>query len=224
MDRSNPFLVSYRKYILAFFFLLVLGVVSFQFGPRTVYQYWGYLWLNKFESPLTGKQIENIQNEIQGLKAKIVWSSSRTGNHEIFLMTLPDLKMYQLTHNPHVDTFPRFSPDGQKIAFCRSQPHWISQRNLELWDVYILSLNDHKETLLTRNAFTPQWISDRQISFVRRNQLIIKNLDTMKEEIILDGDKKLASSQMTTPEFLRSDPDLLALTLRGKLDGVFVWD
>jgi hypothetical protein len=224
MTRSASSPKKWVKYLLLFLGLGILAASIANFAPRYIYRYWGYLWLNKFESRLTEQQLQEIQKGLQGLKGKMVWSSSRTGNHEIFLLTLPDLKMYQLTHNPHVNTFPRFSPDGEKIAFCRSQPRWVSQRNLELWDVYVLSLADNKETLLARNAFTPQWINSQQLSFVRKNQLIIKDLKTLKEEIVLDGDKRLDSSQMTTPEFLRSDPKMLALTLRGKLDGVFVWD
>ena len=204
--------------------LLVLSSLVVKFGPRYLYRNFGYLWLKKFESQLTVKQIQDIQKGLQGFKGKIVWSSSQTGNHEVFLMTLPDLKMYQLTHNPHVDTFPRFSPDGEKIVFCRSQPKWISQRNLELWDVYLLSLTTNKEILIAKSGFTPQWITNNRISFVRKNMLVIKDLETGKEEVVLDGDQEPASAQMTTPEFFRQNPDLLALTLRGKLDGVFVWE
>jgi hypothetical protein len=221
---KTPFRKRFGKVFLVLLILFALIPLSLHFGPRYLYRHWGYLWLKKSLNPLTDKQVQDIQRGLKGLKGKVIWSSSRTGNHEIFLLILPDLKMYQLTHNPHVDTYPRFSPDGEKIAFCRSQPRWVSQRNLELWDVYILSLADNKETLLVRNAFTPQWITNNRISFVRKNQLIIKNLDTLKEEIVLDGDQRLESSQMTTPEFLRPDSNLLALTLRGKLDGVFVWD
>jgi hypothetical protein len=208
-------------WLLVFF---ILTAASIHFGPRFIYRHWGYLWLKKYESHLTENQIRQIQSGLQGFKGKIVWSSNRTGNHEIFLMTLPEFKMYQLTHNPHVDTFPRFSPDGEKIAFCRSQPRWISQRNLELWNVYLLSLADNKETLLAKNAFTPQWITNNLVSYVRKNKLMIRNLETGKEEMVLDGDRDSISGQMTTPEFLRQDQNLLALTWRGKMDGVFIWD
>ena len=225
MGRDNSFLGRYGKYLLFFLVLLLVAATTVKFGPRYFYRFFGYLWLEKFESRLTEKQIQDIPKGLQGFKGKIVWSSSRTGNHEIFLLTLPDLKMYQLTHNPHVNTFPRFSPDGEKIIFCRSQPRWISQRNLELWDVYLLSLTTNKEILVAKNGFTPQWITNTLISFVRKNKLMIKDLQTGKEEMVLDGDQEPISAQITTPEFLRLDPDFLALTLRGKLDGgVFVWE
>jgi hypothetical protein len=219
--------MSLRKvgaYLLLFLVLLVLAVSALKFGPRIIYRHWGYLWQDKFENPLTEKQMKAIQGGLHGFKGKVLWSSNRTGNHEIFLMTLPEAKVVQLTHHPHVDTFPRFSPDGRQILFCRSQPRWISQRNLEQWDVYLLSLNDNKETLLAQNAFTPQWLTDKLICYVRKNKLMLLNLETRKEELALDGDLPSISSQMTTPEFLRRDPNLLAVTFRGKLDGVYVWD
>ena len=53
---------------------------------------------------------------------------------------------------------------------------------------------------------------------------MIKNVETGEEKMILDGDQDSISSQMTTPEFLRQDPNLLAITFRGKMDGVFVWN
>ena len=215
-----------RKIVKLISFLLVLLVLlslAVKFGPRYLYRNFGYLWLKKFESHLTENQINDIQKGLQGLKAKIIWSSNRTGNHEIFMLTLPDLKMVQLTNNPHVDTFPRISPDGEKIVFCRSQPRWISQRNLELWDVYLLSLVQKKEILLAKNAFTPQWISNSLISFVRKNKLMTKNLETGKEEMILDGDQDPISGQITTPEFLRQHPDLLAFTGEGKWTGYLSW-
>lgn len=211
-------------YLLLALILFGLAILITHFGPRFIYRHWGYLWLKKFESNLTEKQIKEIQNGLQGFKGKIVWSSNRTGNHEIFLMTLPDLKMVQLTHNPHVNTFPRFSPDGDKIVFCRSQPRWVSQRNLELWDVYLLSLVNNKETLLVKNAFKPQWISNYLISFVRKNKLIIKNLELGEEKVILDGDQPSVSSQIDQPEFLRRDPNFLAISFGGKMNGVFIWN
>jgi hypothetical protein len=222
LEKSN--LRKKVKPIILSLALLALSSLAFWFGPRYFYRNFGYLWLKKVENHLTGRQIEDIQKGIQGCKARVVWSSSRTGNHEIYLLNLPDLKLVQLTQNPHVDTFPRFSPGGDKILFCRSQPRWISQRNLEDWDVYLFSLAQGRETLIVKNAFTPQWLTDTRISFVRKNKLIVKNLENGEEQVILDGDRDPIASQMTTPEFFRQNSNYLALTFRGKMDGVFVQD
>lgn len=213
----------WKPFLLLLGFLLVTALVM-QFGARHLYRFFGYLWLDKVESRLTEKQIEDIRKGLQGLKAKIVWSSSRTGNHEIFLLTLPDLKMYQITHNKQVDFYPRFSPDGEKILFCRSQRPWVSEREVDPWDVYLFSFTRNEEVLLVRDANWPQWISRDRISFVRKNKIIIKDLETGKEEMVLDGSKDPVSAEITTPEFSPQDQNLLAFSPRGKMDGVFVLD
>jgi len=222
MAPNKSFFRKNKKYFLILFVLSILAVITVQFGPRYVYRFGGYLWLKKFESQLTEKQTNDIQKGLQGLKAKIVWSSSRTGNHEIFLMTLPDLKMYQITHNKHVDFFPRFSPDGEKILFCRSQRPWVSERELDPWDVYLFSFIRNEEILLVRDANWPQWISKDRISFVRKSKIMVKDLETGKEEIILDGTQDPVSAEIGSPEFSPQNQNLLAFSSRGKMHGVFV--
>jgi WD40 repeat protein len=224
MARNKSFFRRYGKYFLFLFVLLVFGSMSIKFGPRYFYRFFGYLRLDKFESRLTEKQIKDIRDGLQGLGAKIVWSSSRTGNHEIFLLTLPEVRMYQLTRSKYVNYFPRFCPDGEKIIFCRSQRPWVSERDVEPWDVYLFSLINNRETLIARNANTPQWINDNQISFVRKNKLMVRDLETGREELLLDGNSSPVSSEIGTPEISPQNPALLAFTGRGKLDGVFVMD
>ena len=216
-----------QKYIYLGIFL-VLSILSagflIKFSPHFFYFFWGNRWLVKSETPLTKDQVNAIQKGIQGIRGKIVWASSRTGNHEIFLLSLPDLQMFQLTHNPHVDTFPRFSPDGSKILFCRSQRPWVSIRENDPWDVYLFFLVDNRETLIAPNGNMAQWIDQERISFVRNRKIIIKDLRNGREETILDGTQPKVSAEITSPEFLRRDPNLLVFTGRGKMDGVFVWD
>jgi hypothetical protein len=114
--------LEFGKYGLSLLVLLVLAATSVKFGPRYVYQFLGHLRPEKFESYLTENQIKDIQKDLQGLKAKIIWSSSRTGNHETFLLTLPDLKMVQLNHNPHVGGVRRNSDGMAKVKFRRTEP------------------------------------------------------------------------------------------------------
>jgi Tol biopolymer transport system component len=224
MAKNKSFYRTYGKCLLFLINFFLLASLSIWFGPRFFYRQWGHFWLKTFESRLTEKQINDIQKGLQGLRAKIIWSSSRTGNHEIFLLTLPDLKMFQITHNKHVNYFPRFSPDGEKIIFCRSQRPWVSERDVAPWDVYLFSLINNRESLIARNANTPQWINDNQISFVRENKFMVRDLETGREELLLDGNRSPVSSEIGTPEISPQNPGLLAFTGRGKLDGVFVMD
>jgi Tol biopolymer transport system component len=212
------------KVLLFLLVLFILAATSITFGPRYIYRFFGYLWLDRIESRLTEKQIKDIQNGLQGLKGKIVWSSSRTGNHELFVLTLPDLNMYQLTHNKYVDFFSRFSPKGDQILFCRSQRPWVSGRDLDSWDVYLFNFAGNRERLIVRDALWPQWINDTQFSFVRRKKVFIKDLLSGREEMVLDATQEPILGGIETPEFLQKDPNFLACTGRGKMDGVFVLD
>jgi len=224
MIQLKLFAERYRNYLLFLIVFVLLAATAIKFGPRYFYRFFGYLRLDKFETRLTEKQINDLQKGLQGLKAKIIWSSSRTGNHEIFLLTLPDLKMFQITHTKHVNYFPRFSPDGEKILFCRSQRPWVSEREAEPWDIYLFSFIRNEEILLVRNANWPQWISKDRISFLRKNKIIIKDLETGKEEIILDGSQNPISAEIGGPEFSPQNQNHLAFSSRGKMDGVFVLD
>ncbi|MBU4606376.1 MAG: hypothetical protein KKH66_15820, partial [Proteobacteria bacterium] len=62
-----------------------------------------------------------IRAATKGLKAKVAWSSNRSGSHELYLLTLPELKLFRLTRNDRVDFYCRFSPDGRELVFARSQ-------------------------------------------------------------------------------------------------------
>ena len=54
----------------------------------------------------------------------IVWSSSRLGNHDLFVMNTDGSNVHAITKGEAVDWFPRFSPDGSRILFTRSKKGW----------------------------------------------------------------------------------------------------
>ena len=65
---------------------------------------------------------------------RLVWSSNRFGNHDILMMEWPSAEIKRLTRHPHTETYPRLSPDGQRLLFARAQTAWVSQRNSGAWD------------------------------------------------------------------------------------------
>ncbi|MBA4394901.1 MAG: hypothetical protein C0407_15220 [Desulfobacca sp.] len=77
---------------------------------------------------------------------------------------------------------------------------------------------------MAKDANWPQWISNSRISFVRKNKIMLKDLETGKEELILDGTKDPVKAEIGTPEFSPQDPNLVAFSPRGKMDGVFILD
>jgi Tol biopolymer transport system component len=195
------------------------------FGLRSVYRHFGFYLLKPTETHWPTGSKEAIRGLINPLKGKVVWGSSRTGSHRIFLMTLPELTIYQLTDHPHVDYHPRFSPEGNRVIFARSQKKWVSERDQLPWDAYIYDLDTGKETLAALNGNFPLWLPDGQrILFLRDRQVIIKDLVSQKELIIFDGRRPPWDAEPSTPELDPLNPQRLALTLRGKPSGVFVAD
>ena len=122
---------------------------------------------------------------------------------------------------PPADTYPRFSEDGTKVAFSRSREPWVSQRNFDKWDAWVLDLATGEETLVATNAYQACWSGNDLLFFVG------------------DGGRKLAAAVVGRPHaatFLKSGvppldegvlvtlpdrrfsegEDDFALTLRGK--------
>lgn len=204
--------------------LAVLAAVAVWFGPRLVYSRFGHLALEKIETGLNPQQEEAIRQGAAGLRARVVWSSSRSGNHELYLLHLPELRLERLTRNDHVDYFARFSPDGKSLVFARSQEPWVSERDYDRWDTYLLDLTSGQERLLARNANFPQWVDAGRVSFMRRAQVVVLELASGRESVVYDGEKSPVGGRIETPELCPANPNLLALTARGKLSGVLVAD
>lgn len=205
---------------------LFLSVVYFYlFGIRSIYRHFGLYFLKPAETHWPAGSRESIRALIGPMKGKVVWGSSRTGSHQIFLMTLPELTIYQLTNHPHVNYHPRFSPEGSRIVFSRSQKKWVSERDQLPWDVYLYDLETGKENLIARNGNFPLWLPDgERILFLRDHQVVIKDLVSRRERIILDGRLPPFEGEPSNPELSSENPDLLAVTLRGKRNGVFLVD
>ncbi|MEW6185500.1 MAG: hypothetical protein AB1585_07150 [Thermodesulfobacteriota bacterium] len=212
-------------WILVIIAILFSAVYFTLFGMRSVYRHFGLYFLKPTETHWPAGSKEAIHTCIGPMQGKLVWGSSRTGSHQIFLMTLPELTIYQLTHHPHVDYHPRFSPEGSRIVFARSQRKWVSERDQLPWDIYMYDLETGREKLAASNGNFPFWLPDGQrILFLRDRQVIVKDLITDKESIIFNGRRPPRDAEPSTPELVPLNPDRLAVTLRGKPSGVFLAD
>jgi Tol biopolymer transport system component len=144
------------------------------------------------------------------------------------MLTLPDLQLTRLTTDPHTEYFPRISPDGGKVVFCRSQEPWVSQRNYYAWDLYLIDLPTGKVRLLTKNGNVPTWSADSKTIYFQRqgNQFVEYTLATQKESVVFGTGKNLpleSSVLLTTPAWSESR-SALAATLRGGRRGTVVID
>src|SRR5262249_3678951 len=66
---------------------------------------------------LTPAEQEAAHTLARRLDALIVWSSNRSGTHQLYLLDLRDESLRQLTHGEHVHFYSRFSPDGRHVVF-----------------------------------------------------------------------------------------------------------
>lgn len=171
---------------------------------------------------LTEPEREAVRKLAGRLDALIVWSSNRDGNHELYLMDLRSMDVQRLTRNPSVDYFSRFSPDGRRIVFLRSQRPWVSFRDEGAWDVYLINTDGTGERLLARQGYHPTWTADgRHVLFQRGNRVMRIDLSTGLEEEIFDGNRVLGGRRIGDPE-LSADGRRLALAVDGY--GAVVFD
>jgi hypothetical protein len=161
---------------------------------------------------------DRLLSAIDGQQAFIVWSSNRQGNHDLFLLRLPELDVERLTEHPHIDYYPRISPDGGRIVFARSQIPKVSQRNKVPWDVYILDLDDRRETRVAQNANAPSWSADgRKIFFQRNADMFVEyDLESGQERVLFQSGKGHipAGLVLSYPDFNTAEQKL-AVTVRG---------
>jgi Tol biopolymer transport system component len=119
---------------------------------------------------------------------RIVWSSNRAGNHELFLLTLPSAELEQLTAHPNVDFGARFAPDGRSILFMRSRREWVSFRETGAWDVMLLDLDSGQERRLARRGYHPTWGPDgRSVVFLRGAAVVQLDLESGSERVLFDS-------------------------------------
>jgi Tol biopolymer transport system component len=137
---------------------------------------------------------------IENLHGFVVWSSNRHGNHELVKMTLPDKKIIRLTDNPLADTFPRISPDGKRLVFCRAQKPQVSQREYLLWDVYLLDLISGEERLLAKNGYYPSWSERGEAVYFQYNGMAVGKyeLATGRLTVVFESGKSVQVPENTS--------------------------
>ena len=122
--------------------------------------------------------------------AKIVFTSARDGNREIYLMNPDGSQQIRLTDNPADDLYPAWSPTGEQILFT-------SNRNGER-DLYLMDANgENVKRVFRKSAHRahPTWSPDgKQIAYervelnIRFIQFIyVATIDGKNEEQVAKG-------------------------------------
>lgn len=154
----------------------------------------------------------------------IAWSSSRVGNHKIFVMDADGSGTRQVTRGNKTDWYPRISPDGRRILFTRSKLDWTAETNAnfpERWDTWVVNVDGSGEKLLVPNSTWATWRPDGSIVFSRGADVFTCAGDGTGEKRIVDGRTSLKGGIAQNPN-MSSDGKFLAITLRGSQRSVGV--
>src|SRR5262245_53432417 len=159
----------------------------------------------------------------QRLDGVLAWSSNRSGQHQLYVVDLRRRVMRQLTNTPSANTFPRFSPDGQRLVFLRSQSERASFRDLTSWDVYVINVDGTEERRLARNAVHPTWTPDGSaVIFHRGTQVFRLALASTQETLILDVARELPGIEDDAGDLeLGPDGRRFAFVVRGMFAGAY---
>jgi hypothetical protein len=161
--------------------MLIAGVISLLLaGYFLANQVWKASKLGSLSAPAAGATADNVDQwqalsaaYTNNIKGFVVFSSNRDGNHDIFKLDLKSSELSKLSNHPHAETYPRISPDGLNLVFSRAHQPWVSQRNTDAWDVYLLNLTTLEERKIAENATAPAWTSAQSISFVQASSKVV---------------------------------------------------
>jgi hypothetical protein len=161
-------------------------------------------------------------------KGKIVWSSSRVGHHDIFVMDSDGSNVKALTQGDETDWFPRFSPDGGRVLFTRSRKGWVEERDANTankWDIWVMNADGSDQKKVVTNASWGNWIGPNEIVYVRATQIFRRDLGGDAETPIMDshGVAELDGALLQQPQMSR-DGKYIAITLRGSRRETGIWD
>jgi WD40-like Beta Propeller Repeat len=193
-------------------------------------------WLGAFACATSGGSAVDLTDEdkaaqkavAQKVQGLVVWSSARLGNHDLFVMNTDGSNVRQITKGENVDWFPRFSPDGSKILFCRSKSGWVYERDANSdgkWDIWTVTPDGKDEKKVVDNASWGSWLSDSEIIYVRGTKIFRRALGGGQEKVVMDseGVADLDGALLQQPE-LSHDGKYVAITLRGSKRETGVWD
>jgi len=116
---------------------------------------------------------------IAQMNDKIVFSSTRDGNFEIYSMNSDGTGAARLTNNPAMDAFPAWSPDNTKIAFTSNRDGFFN------FEIYVMNADGSSPTRLTTNGKVdgmPAWSPDgKKIAFTSKRdgnfEIYVMNTD-----------------------------------------------
>jgi hypothetical protein len=159
-------------------------------------------------------------------KGLVIWTSNRSGNHDLWQMSLPDRQVSPVTTHPHAEYHPRISPEGGRVVFARAQRAWVSQRNELDWDVVVRDLASGVEQVVATQANAPSWSGPDTVVFQAGGDAVVEHdlRDGTQRRLAEAGQKGVpAGTRLQTPSFIKGAP-ALAVTFRGPARGTHLCD
>ncbi len=167
---------------------------------------------------IEAEEAAKIQALTKGLKGKIIWSTSRDGNHDIYIMNVDGSDAKPLTKGPKTDWYSHFSPDGKQVLFNRSKLDWTIETDAnypERWDTWVINSDGTGEKLLIPNSTWAIWTRDgKSILYSRGLKVFLCQPDGTGETVVADGAKDFKGGLAQSPS-LTDDGRFLGITLRG---------
>jgi TolB protein len=124
---------------------------------------------------------------------KVVFSSRRDGNWEIYVVNANGSGQQNLTRNPARDGLPAWSPDARKIAFVRHHERGDS--------VWVMNADGSGQRMCARRGNSPAWSPDgRKIAFTNAAGIFAMNPDGSEHRRLARGVGGRTASLVWSPD------------------------
>jgi TolB protein len=95
--------------------------------------------------------------------SRLIYTSKRSGNHEIYTTTIPQVNEQKLTDTSANESYPAWSPDGNQVAYSASTGVWNTPENTNTYEIFVMDADGSNVRQLTNNTNFddyPRWSPD----------------------------------------------------------------
>jgi WD40-like Beta Propeller Repeat len=188
--------------------------------------------------PPVGVEKEGKPADLDALKAvggkaagTIVWTSSRGGLPHLYTMRTDGSDVKELTHGEQTDWYPRFSPEGARVLFCRSRDDGFVRQSAAsdagTWDLYTINVDGSALTKVVDDGCWGSWIGPDQILFVRGSKIMRADLrggDEAEKRVTDLARHPIFDGGIGQGPELSPDGQTIALTLAGGHRQTGLWN